>query len=224
MNPNNKNIMQNIYIFILSIIFLSLIFIIIKSKQRIQTKRLFIALDIPYTYKLGINKVQKFLKRKINEFKEQNPHTTLIFLGNTSINDIDKIITTMQISLNEFEKNKKIGTHALQPGAKILGKNAIALEYSKTSSLNDLNVLVNILKKNLELSNVGINNQSANFKAHLTLGRFHSNLNTEQALLLDQINVPIDQKTHLKEFTPKAITLYESKNGKYIPLKTLKFS
>ncbi len=172
----------------------------------LDTKRLFIAIEIPKNIKNALEAIENSLKETSCDARWANPdniHLTLKFLGTVEIKNIGPIAQAMISALNPFKTmlvtlNKLDGFPSLN-SARILW-----------IGINDQNKKIEKLFLALEdaISPFGFKDEGKKFQAHLTLARIRSAKN--KLNLIEKIK-EINQKLKPQIFTIDRITLFESR-------------
>lgn len=212
--------------------------------MQIPSKRLFLALSLPKTNGVGqpidFTGVEKFIANNGITLKpEKNRHITLLFLGDVpdyyyiqgqgystlellsqAVNDGLKFFYSYTASKNNSILREEISE------AKIFGKNNNFIVYTlkQPSSLEILyDFIQNQIK--LEFNKRGIQHQLNTgfpFAPHITLGTFNPNDAMKMQSLLNGFKPPA--ALNRQTFILNELTLFESKNQNYIPLRTWKLA
>lgn len=201
-----------------------------QAMQQAKSKvaRLFVAADIP----VDTSNVRTFVGNRINGFREEShPHLTLIFIGDVPKNKIGKITKILDKSVNLFENahpgiKKYNGIHGfyIENKAHRFGNKAIVLNLndinSQRSGIKLLQELRNIIESNLK--NKNIIGSCLAFVPHITIGTLDLQKTISQNQLYNILN-KVNAPQNSSNFTINSVTLYQSKKGKYKPLKTWYF-
>jgi len=168
------------------------------------TIRTFIALELPPSVILLLEKVQedlKSMKLRAKWVRPENIHLTLKFLGNINPGDIDKIGEAMMDAVDDFTAIDLVARGVgVFPGIKRprviwvgLG-GQIQLLFAMQRKLED------------NLASLGFKKEKRPFKGHLTLGRFRPtvNPNTIRHIMREYANL------YSEEFTASRIILFKS--------------
>jgi len=226
-----ENMNKFILFLLISLNFHSIFFSATNTNTQAQTARLCLAIDIPDDYQVA--NVQKYLKNQASKLLNKDiitlashPHTTLVFLGDTSINKITKLTRLIEADIDSFKKANSINNLNLAAGARLFPQNYIVLKYDKQSSVHIENLLKKIIPNlvtNKFLTQTQANSIYARFAPHISLGILQNpnqaDIDSLAKSLFAKINPPKLQIGQ-KGFTPKNITLYDTTDGGLKPIKT----
>ena len=197
-----------------------------------QKIRLFIALDLPEVNEqeetIGYADVQLLLKNAFPDFRPTSKvHVTLVFIGSVVQSTVSVVKEAIASAVHEFIETENEGLAngisglMVEPGAEILGKNAVAFKIADNQMILRL-----ILYLHTALKQAGIDFDVPSHEqlAHVTIGRMPMDTVDEVQLqrILRQLQAPLGARANAQEaFTAHTITLYQSLPGSnYIPLQT----
>ncbi len=171
----------------------------------VNTKRLFIAIELPPGIKDSLGSIQKELKQTGADAKwvePENIHLTLKFLGSVEtekIKDIARILD--KISL----ENRRLSVSLDQLGVFPSLNSARVVWAGVTGKIEDLKNIAQNLDK--ELSGLKFEKETREFQAHATIARIRSSRN--RAALAQKIK-DANQNFSRQDFSIDNITLFES--------------
>lgn len=192
--------------------------------------RLFVALDIP-----GVNddnepiqfaNTQLLLCQAIEDFKPVSRfHITVLFIGSVLEEDTAQIKSVLARTVKQFLVEYKQGIangisgFMLEPGASLMGKNAVVMKLVDNYLVIEL---ASLLSKAFKQHDLPFDERASNPILHITLGRVSSQRKKEADIkrFLELLPAPIGGRAQLKEtFSAPTLTLYQSlPNSEYIPL------
>ena len=183
---------------------------------QLETKRLFIAIELPASIKSHLENYQRELKKTGADVKwvePQNIHLTLKFLGKTKTDQIPKIVDILKrlaasqkhvpVSLNQLgffpeKKSPRVLWAGLNDKTKTLEKIALFLEEA--------------------LAPLGFEKETRAFQSHTTLARVRSSQNI--LALIEKIN-ELDENFKIADFFIDNITLFESELTPHGPIYSI---
>ena len=169
--------------------------------------RIFIALELPDAVKtslqMQLDALQQALGRgAVRWVKAENIHLTLKFLGDVSVDALDKIKTSTQLAIVEPPFTLKASQLGCFPNLKLpkviwIGVNG---QVGILQALRD--------RVEAEISPLGFPTESRPFSPHLTLGR----VKTRDNRMLDKIQHAIQdtQREEAIEWTVKTVSIMKS--------------
>ena len=149
-----------------------------KNKSDLQ-KRLFIALDIAEGVRRYLYEIAVKLNKEENDIRKisfSNIHITLKFLGSVNINKIDKIISAVKKTADNFEHFYYRLADRLDAFPGLLNAKVIFVPL-KEGNENVIKVY-NDLENNL--SKIKIRKEKRNFIPHITIARIKNRKNIEK--------------------------------------------
>lgn len=181
------------------------------------TERLFAALDIPVSNDQGagiqFDSLQKIVAENLPDFKPIFPlHMTVLFFGSQPVQLIPIIQKALEQGVQRFvqEEQNGIAKLSIQPGALILGKNAVGFTIVPRQAIAQL---VSYLEDECTKQQISFASQRGEFVPHVTIGRVNIRaMQREQlAAIASQIPVPIGARAaHGETFTISQLSLYKS--------------
>ncbi len=149
-----------------------------KNKSDLQ-KRLFIALDTAEGVRRHLYEIAVKLNKEENDIRKisfSNIHITLKFLGSVNINKIDKIISAVKKTADNFEHFYYRLADRLDAFPGLLNAKVIFVPL-KEGNENVIKVY-NDLENNL--SKIKIRKEKRNFIPHITIARIKNRINIEK--------------------------------------------
>jgi 2'-5' RNA ligase len=193
--------------------------------------KLFVALDLPEVNDQGspiqYENVQLLIKNSFPDFRPApSLHVTLVFIGTVSSESLPVIEGAVDDAMRQFVAIEKRGLSSgisglmIEPGASVMGKNAVAMKLVDNQLLIRLVLYV---QKALKLNKILFDETHKDIIAHVTLGRIAPEKINELQLhrLLKQLQAPIGSRQQSKEsFTARTITLFQSMPAsQYSPIR-----
>jgi 2'-5' RNA ligase len=178
----------------------------------LDTKRLFIAIELPATLKAHLESYQKELNEAGADVKwtdPQNIHLTLKFLGKTPTDKIPEIITLLDRLSHQY---KHFRTHLNQLGFFPPQKTPRVIWAGLDEQKQPLKEIAAFLEE--ALSSLGFEKETRVFQAHITLGRIRSSRNT--LALIEKIN-HLNEGFQATDLLIDTATLFESQLSPHGP-------
>lgn len=172
----------------------------------IETKRLFIAIEIPENIKTYLAAIQKELKTSGADAKwvePENIHLTLKFLGSV---EIGRIKNLEEVLIKRFHQTKQFKMTLNQLGAFPSISSCRVLWAGLDDRTDNLkNIALGIDE---EFSKLGFEKEAREFQAHATLARIRSSRN--KIALIEKIK-HAQENLKIMDFTIDNLTLFESR-------------
>lgn len=138
-------------------------------RGNMETKRLFIAINLPMELKKQLAVLEQELKYKYCNVKwvtEENFHLTIKFLGEVPVDTFDEVIEGIKAGIEAIESFnisfKKLGVFPKKDKAKVIW---LGVDKGKEDVVNLFNKIESALAK------VGFKKETKAYKPHLTMGR-----------------------------------------------------